>query len=73
MTSTEINQETNSNNSHKNHIIASTPNLIQINLQNSKTATENVIGYSNKEKIDILLLQDFYHPKGTVHAIPNSS
>lgn len=47
-------------------------NFIQINLQHSRAATETVMGLVNQHKIEVMLLQDFYHQNNKVHAVPSS-
>lgn len=47
-------------------------NFIQINLQHSRAATETVMGLANQHKIEVMLLQDFYHQNNKVHAVPSS-
>lgn len=46
--------------------------FIQINLQGSKSATSTLMGFANKNKILILLLQDFYHFNEEIWSIPKN-
>lgn len=46
--------------------------FLQINLQTSKAATENMVGFANSNKIEVLLLQDYYNFNDKIWAIPDS-
>lgn len=67
-----INSATNYSDYHPPSMGTDNLNFIQCNLQNSRAAIESLMGYANKNKIEVLLLQDFYHPNNQVHAVPSS-